>query len=107
MPVIICIIFQPAALCVCYLSYCHYLFEQQQDPYGLIYCLMELNKQHNIHQIGLFQKDPNDSHELGIQPNWSRLPSLLGSFPITEYTWHTLSLFPRQISELMAEQPNP
>lgn len=69
MPVIIYITYQPAALCVCYLSYCHYLFEQHQDPYGLIYCLMELNKQHNIHQITSFQKDLNDPHELSIQPN--------------------------------------
>lgn len=107
MPVLICITFQPAAHCVCYLNYCHYFFEQHQDTYVLIYCLVEINKQHNIHQITLFQKDPNDSHELGIQPNWSRLPSLLGSFLITEYTWHILSLFSCQISELIAVQPNP
>lgn len=69
MPVIICIIFRPAALCVCYLSYCHYLCEQHRAPYGWIYCLTALNKQHNIRKIALFQKGPNDSHALRIQSN--------------------------------------
>ncbi|EOA97870.1 hypothetical protein Anapl_11683 [Anas platyrhynchos] len=41
-PVIICITFQPAALCVCYLSYCHYLPERHRDVYGRIYCMTEL-----------------------------------------------------------------
>ena len=107
MPMIICITFQPAGLCVCHLSYCHCLCEQHRDPYAWIYCLTELNKQHNIHKIVVFQKDSNDSHALCTQSNRSSPPSLLSSFPITEYILHILSLFPWQISELIPMQPNP
>lgn len=80
---------------------------KHRDPYGWIYCLTELNTEHNIHKIPLFQKDPNDSDALHIQSNWSRLLSLLSSFPITDYILHVPSLFPWQISELILVQPNP
>lgn len=39
--------------------------------------------------------------------NWSRFPSLLSSFAVTEYILHILSLFPWQVPELIPVQPNP
>lgn len=68
------------------------------SPYGWIYCLTALNKQHNIRKIALFQKGPNDSHALRIKSNWSRLPSLLSNFPITEYILYWAFFLGRSLS---------
>lgn len=39
--------------------------------------------------------------------NWSRFPSLLSSFAVTECILHIPSLFPWQVPELIPMQPNP